>query len=156
MIYAVYNNKIYVANVRESKVRLKTRAFESGFSELVDLAGNIHKNIFIKEIDMDHVDFVYEVEYRVLYKDHEYRCLKVSRENVETNNITIYTNDSELGKKYEFVQVDKFIFDKDVSLDEIDALIEIKKPLSTFNHLKEERTKVEKQDIKRFLANIIE
>ncbi|MDZ5000993.1 hypothetical protein GNF79_18395, partial [Clostridium perfringens] len=68
MIYAIYKNKIYLANVRQSKVRLKTRVAELGFNELVDLAGNVHKDIFIKEVDMNDVDIIYEVEYRVLYR----------------------------------------------------------------------------------------
>ncbi|MGO5073032.1 hypothetical protein ACTQ4K_03595 [Clostridium sporogenes] len=63
MIYAVYNNKVYLANVRKSKVRLKTRVAELGFNELVDLPGNIHKDIFIKEVDIDNVDIIYEVDY---------------------------------------------------------------------------------------------
>lgn len=42
MIYAVYRNKIYLANIRQSKVRLKTRVEEQGFNKLVDLAGKIY------------------------------------------------------------------------------------------------------------------
>lgn len=68
MTYAVYKNKIYLANIRQSKVRLKTRVAEPGFKELVDLAGNIHNDIFIKEIDINDVDIIYELEYRVLYR----------------------------------------------------------------------------------------
>ena len=41
--------------------------------------------------------------------------------------------------------MDWFYFDKDVSLDEIDALIEIKKPILNFNNLGEEKVKIEKK-----------
>lgn len=156
MIYATYKNKAYLANVRESKVRLKTRSAELGFNELVDLAGNVHKDIFIKEVDMNNVDIIYEVDYRVLYKENEYKCLKVAKETLDINYITIYTSDSNIAGQYGFIKKEQFIFDKDVSLDEIDALIEIKKPILRFNHLKEERTKIEQKNIRDYLSNIIE
>lgn len=156
MIYAIYKNKVYLANVRELKVRLKTRIAELGFNELVDLAGNIHKDIFIKEVDINNVDIIYEVDYRVLYRGSEYRCLKVAKETVDRNYITIYTSDSDIADQYGFIKKEQFIFDKDVSLDEIDALIEIKKPILKFNHLEEEKTKIGQKDIRDYLSNIIE
>lgn len=156
MIYAIYKNKIYLANVRQSKVRLKTRVAELGFNELVDLAGNVHKDIFIKEVDMNDVDIIYEVEYRVLYRGNEYKCLKVAKETVDINYITIFTSDSDIAKKYGFTKKEQFIFDKDVSLDEIDALIEIKKPILKFSHLKDQKIKIEQKNIRDYLSNIIE
>ena len=139
MIFADYKDKIYLANIRQSKVRLKTRIKEQGFNELVDLAGNIHKDIFIKEVDINDVDGIYEIEYRVLYKGSEYKCLKVSKETLDINYITIYTSDSTIAEKYGFIKKEQFIYDKDVLLDEIDALVEIKKPILNFSYLKEQK-----------------
>ena len=156
MIYAIYKNKIYLANVRQSKVRLKTRVAELGFNELVDLAGNVHKDIFIKEVDMNDVDIIYEVEYRVLYRGNEYKCLKVAKETVDINYITIFTSDSDIANQCGFIKKEQFIFDKDVSLDEIDALIEIKKPILKFSNLKEQKITINQKDIKNYLSNIIE
>ena len=156
MIYAIYRNKVYLANVRGAKVRLKTRILEQGFSELIDLAGNVHKDIFIKEVDINEVDNLYEMNYRVLYKGNEYKCLKVNSETLDINYITIYTSDSDIAHKYGFVKKEQFIFDKDVSLDEIDALIEIKKSILNFSNLGEEKIKIEQKDIRDYLLNIIE
>lgn len=156
MIYAIYRNKVYLANVRGTKVRLKTRILEPGFSELIDLAGNVHKDIFIKEVDINEVDNLYEMNYRVLYKGNEYKCLKVNSETLDINYITIYTSDSDIAHKYGFIKKEQFIFDKDVSLDEIDALIEIKKPILNFSNLGEEKIKIEQKDIRSYLLNIIE
>ena len=153
MIYAVYKNKIYLANIRQSKVRLKTRVVEPGFNELVDLAGNIHKGIFIKEIDINDVDIIYAIEHRVLYKGSEYKCLKVNSQTLDINYITIYTSDSDIAKKYGFTKKEQFIFDKDVSLDE---LIEIKKPILKFSNLKGQKITINQKDIKNYLSNIIE
>ena len=156
MIYAIYKNKVYLANVRDLKVRLKTRMIEPGFNELVDLAGNIHKDIFIKEVDINNVDVIYEVDYRVLYKGNEYKCLKVSKNNLDINYITIYTSDSDIAQKYGFIKKEQFIFDKNVFLDEIDALIEIKKPILKFSNLKEQKIIIKQEDIKDYLSKIIE
>ncbi|MBE6050036.1 MAG: hypothetical protein E7214_05060 [Clostridium sp.] len=156
MMYAVYKNKVYLANVRELKVRLKSRIAEPGFNELVDLAGNIHKDIFIKEVDMNNIDIIYEIDYRVLYKGNEYKCLKVTKEILDINYITIYTNDSDIADQYGFIKKEQFIYDKNIPLNEIDALIEIKKPILKFKYLKEEKTKIEQKEIKNYLVNIIE
>ena len=155
-MYAIYKNKVYLANFREAKVILKTRIAEGGFKELVDLAGNVHKDIFIKEVDINDVDIVYDVDYRVLYRGNEYKCLKVSRKTVALNYITIFTSDSDIANQCGFIKKEQFVFDKDVSLDQIDALIEIKKPILKFNNLKEEKIKIEKNDIRYYLSNIIE
>ena len=156
MTYAVYKNKIYLVNIRQSKVRLKTRAAEPGFKELVDLAGNIHNDIFIKEIDINDVDIVYELEYRVLYRGSEYECLKVNSKTLDVNYITISTSDTDIAEKYGFIKKEQFVFDKNILLDEIDALIEIKKPILKFSNLKEQKIMIERKDIKNYLSNIIE
>jgi len=156
MIFADYKDKIYLANIRQSKVRLKTRIKEQGFNELVDLASNIHKDIFIKEVDINDVDRIYEIEYRVLYKGSEYKCLKVSKETLDINYITIYTSDFSIAEKYGFIKKEQFIYDKDVLLDEIDALVEIKKPILNFSYLKEQKKIIEQKDVRDYLATIIE
>lgn len=122
----------------------------------VDLAGNIHKDIFIKEVDMNDVEIIYEIEYRVVYKGSEYKCLKVNSQTLDTNYITIYTSDSDIAEKYGFVKKEQFVFDKDMFLDEIDALIEIKKPILKFSNLKEQKITISSKDIRSYLSNIIE
>lgn len=156
MIYAIYKNKIYLANIRQLKVRLKTRFAELGSNELVDLAGNVHKDIFIKEVDINDVDMLYEIEYRVLYKGNEYKSLKVTKENLDINYITIFTSYSDIANQYGFIKKEQFIYDKKISLDEIDALIEIKRPILKFSYLKEQKTIIEQKDIRDYLANIID
>ena len=63
---------------------------------------------------------------------------------------------AEMAKKYGFTKKEQFIFDKDVSLDKIDALIEIKKPILKFSHLKDQKIKIEQKNIRDYLSNIIE
>jgi len=156
MIYANYKNKIYLANIRQSKVRLKTRMKEQEFNELIDIAGNVHQDIFIKEVNISEVDTIYEVEYRILYKGSEYKCLKVSKELLDTNYITIYTSDRKIAEKYGFIKKEPFIYDKNVLLDEIEGLVEIKKPILNFSYLKEQKIIINQKYVRDYITTIIE
>ncbi|NLJ98942.1 MAG: hypothetical protein GX320_06735, partial [Tissierellia bacterium] len=63
---------------------------------------------------------------------------------------------SDIAEKYGFIKKEQFIFDKNVFLDEIDALIEIKKPILKFSNLKEQKTTIKQKDIRNYISNIIE
>jgi hypothetical protein len=77
--YAVYKGKVYEANVRNSHIRLKSRKLDPEFSELVDLAGNIHKDIFINEVNFDDVEMIYELDYKLIYKGVAFLPLAVGK-----------------------------------------------------------------------------
>jgi len=100
--YAIYNNKVYIANVRNMKVRLKTRILEQGFKELIDLAGNIHLYLFIKEIDIDDVSVIYELEYKAIYKGKEFESISSEKYMLERNEVILYTKESNIAEQYEF------------------------------------------------------
>lgn len=90
------------------------------------------------------------------YIESEYECLKVNSKTLDANYITISTSDSDIAEKYGFIKKEQFVFDKNILLDEIDALIEIKKPILKFSNLKEQKIMIERKDIKNYLSNIIE
>ncbi|MGG0658420.1 hypothetical protein [Rummeliibacillus pycnus] len=155
MIYAIYKNKVYLANVRESKVRLKTRIAELGFNELVDLAGNIHNNIFIKEVSVDDLEFAYELKYKVIYNNLEFEPWSISKHILYEEKISLFTSNSDLASLYGFTKEEQFVFKKELKLNDIEALIEIKIPILKFNHMKEERTRIEQKYIKKYFEDII-
>lgn len=155
-MFAIYNNKIYIANIRNMKVRLKTRIHEQGFKELVDLAGNFHNDIFIKEVEMDDVDIIYELIYKVIYKSMEFELFTSKKHMLEYNQVTLYTKEFNIAEKYGFKKKEQFVYDKVIQLDEIEALIEIKKPIIKFNYMQEERIRIEQKDIKSYSENIID
>ena len=86
----------------------------------------------------------------------EYECLKVNSETIDENYITIFTSDADVAKKYGFIKKEQFIYEKDISLDEIDALVEIKKPILQFSYLKEQKKEIAQKNIRNYLWNIIE
>ncbi|EST12373.1 hypothetical protein [Sporolactobacillus laevolacticus] len=153
--YAVYKGKVYEANMRNSPIRLKSRKLDSEFSELVDLAGNIHKDIFNNEVNFDDVEMIYELDYKLIYKGVEFLPLAVGKFSLDEKSITVSTSDRDIARNYGFIRKEPFVFDRSIPLDDIDALIEIKKPILKFKDQKEERTKIDHKDIKTYLANLI-
>lgn len=138
------------------KVRLRSRILEEGFSELIDLVGNIHNDIFIKEVDIDDVNIIYNLEYKVIYKGKEFVPWAIGKFILETDKIPLGTSDDNDAKNYGFKKMEQFVFKKEVLIDEVDALIEIKKPILKFKHIDEEVRKIDKKDIRSYLNNILE
>jgi len=153
--YAIYNNKVYIANVRDMKVRLNTRPPEKGFKELVDLAGNINNDIFINEVDMDEVAFIYELEYKVIYKGKVFEVSSSIKYILEYNRVMLYTKESSIAEQYDFKKKEQFVYEKDVYLNDIETLIEIKKPILKFDYMQEEKTMIDQKDIEGYMKNII-
>lgn len=158
-MYAIYNKKIYKLNILENGFEIYSESkdmVDSSFKVVKIGQGFFSRIIYTKEVKITDIELAYEVNYKVIFKGNEYKCLKVNSETLDINYITIYTSDSDIAHKYGFIKKEQFIFDKDVSLDEIDALIEIKKPILNFSNLGVEKIKIEQKDIRNYLLNIIE
>jgi hypothetical protein len=97
---------------------------------------------------------VYEFTYRLIYKGVEFLPLAVDKGSLDKKCITIATSDRDSARTFGFTKTEPFVFDKKIPLDEIDALIEIKKPILKFKNQKEERTRIENKDLKVYLANL--
>lgn len=156
MPYSIYQGKIYLSSIRNMKVRLRSRICEEGFTELVDLLGNIHDDIFIKEVNIEDVDIIYNVEYKVVYKGREFIPWAVGKFILETDKISLGTNDEKEAKSYAFEKMEQFVFKKDVPINEVDALIEIKKPILNFQNMKEKITRIEQKNIRDYINNLLE
>lgn len=158
-MYAIQNKKIYRLNISEDNLEIFTKSAEkvdSSFKEVKIQQGFFLSIIYTKEIKISDIELAYELRYKVIFKGMEYDCLKVDSETLDLNYITIYTSDSDIAEKYGFKKKEQFIFDKNVSLDEIDALIEIKKPILKFSFLKEKKITIVQKDVRAYLATIIE
>jgi len=158
-MYAIYNKNIYKLNILKNSFEIYSESkdkVDSSFKEIKIQQGFFSKSIYSKEIKITDIELAYELKYKVIFKGSEYECLKVNSQTLDVNYITIYTSDSDIAEKYGFIKKEQFIFDKNVFLDEIDALIEIKKPILKFSNLKEQKTTIKQKDIRNYLSNIIE
>lgn len=158
-MYGIYNKKIYRLNILENGFEIYSESkdkVDSSFKEIKIQQGFFSRSVYSKEIKLTDLELAYELNYKVIFKGSEYKCLKVNSQTLDINYVTIYTSDSDIAKKYGFTKKEQFIFDKDVSLDEIDALIEIKKPILKFSNLKGQKITINQKDIKNYISNIIE
>lgn len=156
MSYTIYQGRLYLSNIRNMKVRLRSRLAEEGFTELIDLVGNIHNDVFIKEVNIEDVDIIYNLEYKVVYKGREFIPWAVGKFILETDKISLGTNDEKEARSYAFEKMEQFVFKKDVPIDELDALIEIKKPILKFQNMKEQFTRIEQKNIRNYINNLLE
>jgi len=131
--YATYNNKNYPVNIRNDKFILKSKKHESGFKELIDLVGNIHPDIFIIEVTLDEIEFLFELKYKIIYKEKEYDPFSIGEFVINSGKITLFSSDYEDYESNGFIKVEQFIFKKQVSVNEIDTLVEVTEPILVFN-----------------------
>lgn len=149
--YAKYNNKSYPVNIRNDKYRLRSKEHEDGFNELVDLGGNIHHDIFIKEVTLDEIEFLFELKYKIIYKGKEYEPFAIGELVIDDGEISLFSSDYE---SEGFEKQEQFVFKKEVSIDEIDALVEIMEPISIFNKLPENRKVISSIQVKEYLKSL--
>ncbi|WP_299091279.1 hypothetical protein [uncultured Metabacillus sp.] len=152
--YAKYNNKNYPVNFRNGKYRLKSKEHENGFQELVDLGGNIHHDIFIKEVTLDELELLFELKHKVIYKGKEYEPFSIGELVIHDGRISLFSSDYEDYEKNGFEKQEQFVFKKEVSIDEIEALVEIMEPILDFNELPVERKVIPSNQVKEYLNNL--
>ena len=150
-MYAKYNNKNYPVYLRNDKYRLKSKEHENGFEELVDLGGNIHHDIFIKEVTLDEIELLFELKYKIIYKGEEYEPFSIGELVIDDGKISLFSSDFESNG---FEKKEQFVFKKEVSIDEIDALVEIMEPISGFHKLPEKRKVIPSIQVKKYLNNL--
>lgn len=159
--YCVYKGRSYSFDeVNDYKIELlssNSKGVNSGFKEMKFEQGFICQVIFVKEVDIDEIEMAYEIHHRVVYKGKEFEPFSTIRKYViEDDEISLFSKDYDDVQQYEFYKKEQFVFKKDVPLSQIDALIEIKKPILKFNNMQEVITRIEKKDIKDYIKNIIE
>ncbi|WP_057913941.1 hypothetical protein [Peribacillus muralis] len=153
MKYAIYNLKDYRLNIRNDRLRLRTYEPEQGFRELFDETGN-KTNLFIKDVTKEEVDLVFELKFLVAYKGKEFEPYSLGRHILDENEISLFSMDSNDVDCYEFEKQEQFVFKKDVPLNDIESIIEVKKPLLIFEDLPECRKVIPRGEIREYIKKL--
>lgn len=153
MKYAIYNQKDYLLNIRNDRLRLRTHEPEQGFRELVDQTGN-KTNLFIKDVTKEEVDLVYELKFLVAYKGKEFEPYSLSRHILDENEISLFSMDSNDVDCYGFEKQEQFVFKKDVPLNDIESIIEVKKPILIFEELPESRKVIPREEVRDYIIEL--
>ena len=157
--YGLYKNKTYSLDIFNNVLELTSREskdINNGFQEYIDVTGKKHNNIFTKEVSIDDIEFAYELEFKVVYTGIEFEPWAIRKFILENYQLSLFTDSPTVAEQYEFIKQEQFVFKKEIPLDDLDALIEIKKPILKFKDMNKVVTRIEKEDIRDYLKNLIE
>jgi len=158
--FSVFRNKSYkfdIDDVNENTLELisnNTSDLERGFIKYVDELGNVHSNILVKKVTIDEIELVYELQVNAVYKGKEFETYAVGPFCLEKNSLALFSMEPSDMDQYGFEKQEQFVFKKDISLDDVDALVEIKIPILSFAGNPVSRRLIPSNLIKEYLRNI--
>ena len=148
--YAEYNGKVYPATIRNDNCRLRSREDEAGFTRLIDIGGSFHPDIYIREVAFDEIDSLFELTYKVVYKGKEYEPFSVGKLVIDRRRILLFSNNPKDVQDHAFEKHEQFVFKKEVAIDEVDSLIEIKEPMLGSGSLPKVRRVIPNDEIEAY------
>ena len=93
---------------------------------------------------------MFELKYKIIYKGKEYDPFSIGELIIDRGEITIFCSDYEDYESNDFIKVEQFVFQKLVSLDEIDAIVEVIEPILEFNEFPKERKVIPSSQIEKY------
>jgi hypothetical protein len=129
-VYGLYNGKEFRLKERNQDIYIISRDPEdlkNGFDYYINVVGNQVKDVYWKKVNKNELEEIYNIEMYVKFKGYEF---KIS--GTKNNNIIISTVGPELeplAKKLNFKFVEPWVYDKEISIDEVDEIIERQEPV---------------------------
>ncbi|WP_019377049.1 hypothetical protein [Virgibacillus halodenitrificans] len=157
--YGIYKNNIYTIDLVNGEIELTSHNPQDkiySFKEYIDILGKEHPEILIKIVSETEISFAYKLEFKVLYKGEIFLPTAIGKFLLGNDSISIYSNNIEDMPRYGFDRIDKFIFEKEIALNDIDALIEYKVPILKFSDRDTEVNRINKENIREYISNLIE
>ena len=161
-MYAIYKGKRYRAVKKGEKIRIGSDTKEYGFTEYVDVVGNVHYDRFVKLLDMDELDYLYEERFEIQYQGrwfHLFTALNSRTIFEDYYEIILSFLDAEekkLAEELEFERTDKFYYTKRIYRKDIEALKVIEIPQGIFSLQGKKERILEGQEIDDYFASIID
>jgi hypothetical protein len=155
--YGIFRNKVYKLDVYSNQqLELNSNNQNdkiNGFTEYIDVLGNKHNDILVKSVNIDELELAYDIQINAVFKGEEFETYAMGRFSLEQNEISLFMHGEDV-EKYGFHKMEQFVFKKEVSLDDIEALVEIKKPILKFKGIVEERNIIPKNEIAEYIKNL--
>ena len=156
-MYGIYKGKKYRVAKISTFYRVISREKEEGFEEYIDIVGEKRPDIFIKDVDIHELDYLYEVKYEFLYRGHYFKALSTMiRKLIDKDyfEIAVGIEKYDLIEKLGFKRLDESTWWKDIRRKDIEAIKIIEEPEGIF---KEQGWKIkilEGKAIDDFLASV--
>ena len=156
-MYGIYKGKKYRVAKISTFYRVISGEKEEGFEEYIDILGEKRPDIFVKDVDIHELDYLYEVKYEFLYRGHYFRALSTMiRKLIDKDyfEIAAGVEKYDLIEKLGFKRLDESTWWKDIRRKDIEALKIVEEPEGIF---KEQGLKIkilEGKAIDDFLASV--
>ena len=127
------------------------------FINYIDVLGNEHSELFMKIVNANEVDIIYNEDILIKYKDKYFHLFadKVSRNAVLADSYMIWTNSEQLAQEYIFEKKEQFVFIKYITRKEIGAVKIVKTPVLDFKDIEQSEEIIEGDALDSWLSELI-
>lgn len=152
-MFCEYKGLRYKVKKRNGEFLITSRIKRDDFINYIDVLGNEHKDYYMKTVNLDEIDLLYNQDMYIKYKDVFFQLFsnKISRSAVLDNSFMIWTNSEEMAYKYEFEKKEQFVFIKYITRDEIQAIKVVRIPVLTFKEIGTSEVLLQGNDVTDFL-----
>ena len=153
----IYKGKKYRVVKDSTYIWLVSQEKEEGFEEYIDIFGEKSPDIFVKDVDIHELDYLYEIWYEIQYKGHFFHAMSaMKRINIDEDWFAIRAGIEkyELIERLGFKVYDKGEWWKEIGRKDIEALKIIEEPLKIFKDQGLKIKILEGKDIDDFLASV--
>ena len=156
-MYGIYKGKKYRVVKDSTSFWLVSQEKEEGFEEYIDIFGEKSTDIFVKDVDIHELDYLYRIVYEIQYKGHFFDVMStMKRINIDEDWFAIRADIEkyELIEKLGFKVYDKATWWKEIGRKDIEVLKIIDKPLGIFKDRGLKVKVLEGKAIDEFLASV--
>ena len=158
-MYGIYKGKKYRVAKDSTSFWLVSREKEEGFEEYIDIVGEKRPDIFVKDVDIHELDYLYKIVYEIQYKGHFFDVMSVMKRKLIDKDLFVLNAGIEkypLIEKLGFEVYDKGQWWKEIGRKDIEALKIIEEPLKIFKYQGLKIKILEGKGIDDFLASVKE
>ena len=159
MSYAIYHGDLYkmyvdyLDYIQKEKIYIYSQYHRPGLQRIEEY-GEI---TYEKEVSQDDLDFAFDTKYLVDYQGQTFEILSDIDKLLLTDDLVIlFTDVPAIAKRYGFRHYDNISYQKDIHLDEVDRVTEIKIPILKFKGMESTQRIIEKDQIMDYIINLIE
>ena len=155
----IYKGKKYRVAKISTFYRVISGKKEEGFEEYIDIVGEKRPDIFVKDVDIHELDYLYRIVYEIQYKGHFFDVISYMNRKLIDKDLFVLNAGIEkypLIEKLGFEVYDKGQWWKEIGRKDIEAIKIIEEPEGIF---KDQGLKVkilEGKAIDEFLASVEE
>ena len=156
-MYGIYKGKKYRVAKDSTSFWLVSKEKEEGFEEYIDIVGEKRPDIFVKDVDIHELDYLYKIVYEIQYKGHFFDVMSaMKRITIDEDWFVIRAGIEkyELIEKLGFKVYDKGEWWKEIGRKDIEALKIIEEPEGIFKDQGLKIKILEGKAIDEFLASV--